>query len=168
MFVAVIIVSADVRKPQIPLKSWSQDKFSESEHDKILVDNEIQCDIISTQSRWMELSQRAILCNRRSVSRGELWNMDAKLETDKAVATGRWEPIVGKSVSPGLIVKVQEECMTGDEKRIMLYAGDVGVIKNIDEDGDAHILFPGLSHVQNRHRWVLKSCFPKMRIAEAT
>ena len=80
---------------------------------------------------------------------------------DECLHIGTWEKLNTRPL-PGDVVRVVRNFMSGDERSILLRAGDVGIVHDLDADGDACVRFPRLSAVVNKNRWVLKSRFENL------
>lgn len=95
-----------------------------------------------------------------------IMNMDAQVAIDEVVETGRWSELQAPQI--GEVVKVKAGFLSVDETQVALVPGAVGVIEEIDKDGDAIVRFPSMIAFQNRARWVLKKNFKDMLRCESS
>ena len=61
------------------------------------------------------------------------------------------------------VVRVERNLASADEAlQVALPNGSVGVVENVDEDGDALVCFPALIGSRCSATWVTRTCFPKV------
>ena len=122
---------------------------------------EMQPDEVFVGNRWEMLVDRALLCSRQPVCRGNLRHDEARESINEAMAVGTWEKLDAMPI-PGDVVRVDCEFVSAEERGIEMKPGDIGIVRALDEDHDADIYFPMLDHVTNKHRWVTKRCYAKL------
>ena len=88
---------------------------------------------------------------------------DRKAEEAVAMAESvdGWQPLTGSyMLSVGEVVKVDKTFQSADESlKVCLPVTSKGIVRKVDEDGDAQIRFPNLIGLRCKARWVLRSNF---------
>ena len=98
--------------------------------------------------------QRALLAGGRKSTQYDIMNVDTQAGIEEKDAKGKWIELQS-SPTRGGVLRVKTGFSSGDEAQVDLASGAVGIVEQVDNDGDALVRFPTMTAYRNRARWVL-------------
>ena len=81
------------------------------------------------------------------------------MESVIAMASGSW---LRQRCRSGMVVQVEKEFLSADDRQIMLGDGLVGDVESMDADADYAVRFPNLRGFASRRRWVFSKDSSKL------
>ena len=119
------------------------------------------CQVDDNIDQWSSLVRRAVAVNRRKLTRYDWANTVAQEEIDQVVLKGKWVEVENQ-LPVGDVIQTKTAFLSNDEVPATLTSASVGIVEEVDGDGDALIRFPTRADLRNRARWVVKSKFKEL------